>query len=182
MPVSEQTYQCVALEDSDGQWELDGGRLREKQGMSAAHNDVMAYLGVMLGAQLNRDEHRIRINAGRVRQSPHNYFIPDVCIVPTSLFEQLRGQPGRLESYSEPLPLVVEIWSPSTGDYDLVRKLPAYQRRGDLEIWFIHPFDRTVRIWRRQANDSYSETIIRNGHLELIALPGVTIDLDRLFD
>ncbi len=30
MPVSEQTYRVVALEDPEGQWELHRGRLREK--------------------------------------------------------------------------------------------------------------------------------------------------------
>ena len=26
---------------------------------------------------------------------------------------------GRLEVYDDPMPLVVEVWSPSTGDYDV---------------------------------------------------------------
>jgi Uma2 family endonuclease len=50
---------------------------------------------------------------------------------------RLRGD--ELELYVEPLPLVVEVWSPSTGQYDVDEKLPEYQRRGDLEIWRFHP-------------------------------------------
>lgn len=48
MPVSEQAYACVALEDPDGQRELHRGRLREKPAMTVAHNRI----GVRLGYQL----------------------------------------------------------------------------------------------------------------------------------
>jgi len=81
----------------------------------------------------------------------------------------------------EPLPLVVEVWSPSTGGYDARTKLPEYQRRGNAEIWFIHPYDRTLTAWQRQPDGSYRESLRRGGIVEPIALPGVRIDLDALF-
>jgi hypothetical protein len=40
MPVGEATYERVALEDPDGEWELDCGRLWSKPGMTTQHNDV----------------------------------------------------------------------------------------------------------------------------------------------
>jgi Uma2 family endonuclease len=64
-----------------------------------------------------------------------------------------RGSPG-LEYYEQPLPLVVEVWSPSTGEYDIDSKLPEYQARGDKEIWRLHPYERTVRSWQRQPDGS----------------------------
>lgn len=93
----------------------------------------------------------------------------------------MRGRPG-LEVYEGPLPLVVEVWSPSTGEYDVDTKLPEYQRRGDLEIWRLHPFDRTLIAWRRQPDGSYSESQYTGGTVRPVALPGVAIDLDTLFD
>jgi Uma2 family endonuclease len=54
-----------------------------------------------------------------------------------------------LEIYDEPLPLVAEVWSPSTGGYDVLAKLPEYRRRGDTEIWLLHPYERTLTAWRR---------------------------------
>ena len=84
--------------------------------------------------------------------------------------------------FSDPLPLVVEVWSPSTGDYDVDAKLPVYQQRGDLEIWRIHPYERTLTAWRRQPDGSYQETIHREGMVKPAALPGVAIDLGALFD
>lgn len=61
-------------------------------------------------------------------------------------------------------------------------RLPEYQRRGDLEIWFIHPYDRTLTSWHRQTDGSYRESLRRSGIVQPIALPGVSVDLDALFD
>jgi Uma2 family endonuclease len=76
---------------------------------------------------------------------------------------------------------VVEIWSPSTGDFDMVEKLPDYQQRGDREIWYVHPYRRTLTAWRRQRDGTYSETIYRDGVVHSDSLPGVVIDLETLF-
>ena len=86
-----------------------------------------------------------------------------------------------LEVYETPLPLVVEVWSPSTGQYDVETKLLEYQRRSDAEIWLIHPYDRTLRAWQRQPDGSYREVLHTAGAVRPVALPGVVIDLDTLF-
>ena len=93
------------------------------------------------------------------------------------------GQRGTrtLEVYEEALPLVVEVWSPSTGAYDVEVKLLEYQRRGDLEIWLIHPYERTLTAWIRQPDGAYAEAIYREGVVRPSALPGVEIDLVSLF-
>ena len=67
-------------------------------------------------------------------------------------------------------------------DYDVERKLPEYRARGDLEIWRIHPYDRTLTAWRRQPDGSYLESVYRGGIVPVGSVPGVTIDLDALFD
>jgi Uma2 family endonuclease len=181
MPVSEKTFLQVALEDP-GRWELHCGELRKKPGMTAEHNHVAMELAFRLSDQLDRSRYEIRASLGHVRRSAENYYIPDVFVIPVELFRPLRGLRNVLEAYSSPLPLVVEVWSPSTGDYDVDSKLPEYKRRGDLEIWRIHPFDRTLIAWRRQSDGSYTESLFTGGTVQPIALPGVTIDLDTLFN
>jgi len=104
-----------------------------------------------------------------------------VFVIPVELRRPLWGRRG-LEWYTAALPLVVEIWSPSTGDYDVETKLREYQRRGDLEIWRIHPYERTLIAWRRQADGSYTESAFSQGMVKPVALPNVTIDLDSLFE
>jgi len=181
MTVSEKTFRQVALEDPSGRWELHCGQLRQKPGMTAGHNNVQFNLVHQLDLQLDWNQFRVRADAGHVRRSASQYYIPDVFVIPVDL---MRNQlPSRdLETYSTPLPLVVEVWSPSTGNYDVDSKLPEYQRRGDLEIWRIHPYDRTLTAWRRQPDGTYAELTFTGGTVQPVALPNVTIDLDTLFD
>jgi Uma2 family endonuclease len=58
--------------------------------------------------------------------------------------------------------------------------LNAYKERGDQEIWYIHPYERTLTAWRKQPGDGYHETVCTGGIVPLAAIPGVQIDLDEL--
>jgi Uma2 family endonuclease len=181
MSVTAETYRRLALEDPEGHWELHHGRLREKPSMSFRHNDVIAYLGGQLIQQLDRSQFRVRTNSGHLRRTDITFYIPDVFVIPTSIIGPERDREDVLEVYDEPLPLVVEVRSPSTDAYDVDQKIPEYQRRGDLEIWRVHPFERTVTAWRRQPDGTYTETVFPGGRVQPIALPNVTIDFDALF-
>ncbi|MGH2616782.1 MAG: Uma2 family endonuclease [Thermomicrobiales bacterium] len=181
-PVSEETYRRLALDDRNGKLELHHGQLREKPSMSVEHGDIMFHLGVMLQNQLDRGQYRLRANHARLRRSADTYYVLDLAVVPTEIERALREQPGSLDAYAGPLPLVVEIWSPSTGDYDINEKLADYQQRGDPEIWRVHPYERTLTAWRRQSDGTYAETIYRDGTEYPESLPGVAIDLDTLFE
>ncbi|MBA2597382.1 MAG: Uma2 family endonuclease [Chloroflexia bacterium] len=179
--MSEQAYQEFVLSGVEGRWELHDGQLVEKLGMSWEHDDLAERLGYLLRHQLDRAEFRVRVNGGRVRKSDNTVFMPNVMVVPTAYGQEFRGRPGILAIFAGPLPLVVEVWSRSTGNDDIDSKLPIYQQRGDLEIWRIHPYERTLTSWQRQPDGSYRETLHRDGMIEPIALPGVTIDLAELF-
>jgi len=90
--------------------------------------------------------------------------------------------PHAFNAFAEPLPLVVEISFRTTGDYDIAAKRPGYRERGDAEIWRLHPLRHSVTIWRRQPDGSYAESVHTSGVIELFALPGVSINLDELFE
>ena len=77
---------------------------------------------------------------------------------------------------------MVEVWSALTGGYDVDKKIPVYKQRGDLKIWRVLPYERTLTRWVRQPDGSYQEIVRRDGLISPIAFPGVTIDLDQLFD
>jgi Uma2 family endonuclease len=148
--------------------------------MTADHNQLQSRLARQLYAQLDELRFDVRTDFGRVRRSSESYYIPDACVVPV---QQVRNQlgTGQLEVFTGPLPLVIEVWSPSTGDYDVETKLPEYQARGDLEIWHVHPIERTLTAWLRQQDGSYVARTYRGGTIQPAALPGVSIDLDALF-
>lgn len=179
MPVSEATYEAVALEDPEGRWELHCGQLRRKPGMTQPHNTLQDQLVHLFKLKLPDDQFEVR-SAARARRDEQHSYIPDVMVIPIEAWRMLRGS-TTLERYLDPLPLIVEVWSRSTGEYDVDEKLPEYRRRGDAEIWRLHPYDRELTAWRRQPDGSYTEHHWRGGVVELHALPGVSIDLDALF-
>lgn len=179
-PVDEEEYRRISLGDPDEQWELHDGRLREKPAMSVVHGDVLTELVFTLRRQLDRNDYRVRANHARLRRSAKNYFVPDIAVVPAAVERALRGEPPGLDAYTEALPLVVEIRSPSTGGYDIAEKLPQYQQRGDLEIWYLRPEDRTLRAWRRRPDGGYEEALFAGGLVRPVALPGVVVDLDAV--
>lgn len=181
MPVSEETYQRVALEDADTKWELHCGRLVEKPPMTTEHNDDIEELFRQLAAQLPRHEYAIRTDTGKLRPVPGSIYVPDLFVIPRASVRRLRENPGTFEVYSEPVLLVVEVWSPSTGQYDVDTKIPEYRRRGDLEIWRVHPYERTITSWRRQPDGTYTMEVFTGGIIRPVALPDVVIDLDTLF-
>jgi Uma2 family endonuclease len=174
-------YQELVLAGPARTWELVNGRAREKPGKSWERLDVVSQLMFLLGDQLDRAQFRV-FAEGRVRRPEATIFIPDILVVPAALGTEWRGRPGTLAILPEPLPLVIEVWSQSTGDYDVMTKLPVYQQRGDREIWLIHPYEQTLTAWRRQPDGSYDETVFRRGEVAAAALPGVTIRLDEIFD
>jgi Uma2 family endonuclease len=178
--MSEAEYEKFVLSGAAGLWELHDGVLVEKPGMSWEHLDAIAELVALLRQQLDRTRFRAFAES-RVRRPTDTIFMPDVMVVPTAYGDRFRGKPGKLAIFLGPLPLVVEVWSASTGDYDVDTKIPAYMQRGDLEIWRIHPYDRTLTSWVRQADGSYRETVYRGGVVHLAALPDVSGDLDQLF-
>jgi Uma2 family endonuclease len=180
--LSEQEYRELALNDTDHLWELWDGVLVEKPLMSVMHDDVGSYLGHLLQGQLARSDFRVQVNGGKTRYTSRNFLIPDVVVIPTALVLPRRHDPRAFNAYAEPLPLVVEIWSRTTGGYDIAAKLPIYRERGDQEIWYIHPYERTLTVWRRQPDGSYSEDLYRGGIVPVASLPGVVIDLDDLLD
>jgi len=183
MPVSFDTYERVALEDDNEGWELDCGHLRKKPGMTAEHSDVNVNLADQLTAQLDRSKFRVKQNTARLRISNGTYFIPDLVVISDAARRRLRREnPRRLEIYDDPMPLVVEVWSPSTGEYDVDVKLLEYQVRGDLEIWRLHPYEKTLTVWRRNADGSYTKTEWLAATISPVALPGVVIDIPALFE
>jgi Uma2 family endonuclease len=181
MTVSEATYRKVALEDSDDLWELVHGHLRKKPCMTVEHQCAARELLRALVLQLDHSEFTVGQRV-RIKTRDGAYYIPDIAVVPREYVRRLLRQPGSFEVYEEPLPLAVEVWSPPTGDYDSDEKLVEYRHRGDLEVWRIHPYERTLIAWVRQPDGRYTETLYTSGMVRPTALPSVAIDLDTLFD
>jgi Uma2 family endonuclease len=180
MTVAVATFEQLALQEPTEKWELFLGRVRKKPPMTMEHYDLAFELAFAIRSQLSHAEYHVRCDQARLT-TDRSYLVPDVFVVPASSSLVFRGQDATLEAYAEAVPFLAEVWSRSTGDYDLNEKLVEYQRRGDLEIWLVHPYERTVTAYRRDPEGGH-QTVRLSGRCALHALPGVTVDLDALFD
>jgi Uma2 family endonuclease len=178
--LTHQDYEAFVLSGIDGQWELHDGILVEKPAMTLAHMDVISRLCFHLQRQLDVEQFSV-YSEGRVRQPEASVFLPDVMVVPDAYRAEFLDRPDMLAVFAGPLPLVVEVWSRSTGHYDVAAKLPIYQQRGDAEIWLIHPYEKMVTSWRRQPDGTYLSSTHDEGTVRPVALPGVVIDIAELF-
>ena len=174
------TGEDILLADPTYPWEVFDGRLVEKPVMSIEHEYVAHELYDVLRDQLPKADYWVRQNFSRLRRTSRNYLIPDDVVIPLAERERDRSRWRELAIYDRPIPLVVEVWSPSTGTYDVTFKLAEYRRRGDLEIWFIHPLQRTLTIWRRRDDGEYDTEVVTTGIVRPFTLTGVEIDLDAL--
>jgi Uma2 family endonuclease len=76
---------------------------------------------------------------------------------------------------------IAEVLSPATASHDQIVKVPIYERAGVPEVWLIHPTDRVLSIYRLAAARYTRPAILElKGQTSLSAVPGVTIDWDRL--
>jgi Uma2 family endonuclease len=181
MELSPEEYEHLILGETDRTWELVRGRLREKPTMSRKHETASFELAFSLRSQLDPRVLRVAHNGLRLKRVDRSYYVPDVVVIRVADMVGDPTSPRTVDAHAAPGLLVVEVWSPSTGDYDIEEKLRGYQERGDREIWRLHPFDRKLTAWRRQPDGSYLETVFTGGTVAPAELPGVTIDLDALF-
>ena len=180
MVTTQVDFERFVREHPGKTWELHRGQVREKPPMVLGHERSQYGLLYQLIRQLDEDEFVVRAGAGHVA-STSSVYIPDLFVLPTAYIAAFAAQDRLFHFYRDPLPLVVEIWSPSTGAYDINEKLPEYMARGDQEIWRLHPFRRTLTAWRRRPDGTYDEVEFTGGTIALHALPGVSINLDALF-
>ena len=101
---------------------------------------------------------------------------PDIVVIcdPAKLDDRgCRGAPD----------FVVEILSPFTASKDQIEKLALYQKHGVKEYWIVHPTDNllTARLLGKDGRYGIPKIYEGMGRLEVATLPGLTIDLDAVF-
>ena len=174
-------YERLAVHDDYRFVELRDGLLVEKPPATFRHAGSIDRLAREMNVQLDPEEFTVSSNNARLRVGD-SYVVPDLVVLPAAVVETMLEQtPDRLAVYDDPVPLVVEVWSPSTGAYDVHTKLPIYKARGDREIWFVHPFERTLTAWVRRPDGAYEETVHTGGIVESGALTGVRVAWRMLF-
>lgn len=73
--------------------------------------------------------------------------------------------------------LVVEVASPSTRAYDLIRKRRVFERQGVATFWFVDHAARRVEVYDLGGSDTYGEprVVDTSGTVGSSALPGLAV-------
>jgi Uma2 family endonuclease len=169
------------LERTDGRSEVYDGELRERPIFTFGYRIAVMGLYEQLMFQIDREAFDLRQGAGHLSIPGGNSYLPALFVIPVALQDVFRGHRNWFEAYADPVSFVAEIWSPASAPYDVDLEIRGYLARGDDEIWRLDPFAHELRMWRRQPDGTYVETLLRGGTLSLHALPGVAINLDELF-
>ncbi len=79
--------------------------------------------------------------------------------------------------------LVVEV-ADSTLEYDRSLKAPLYARSGIFEYWMINLQDNVIEVHRQPSASGYQvvQSYRRGMSIEVMALPGLGLTVDRIFD
>lgn len=81
-----------------------------------------------------------------------------------------------------PPDLAVEVSSPSTRSYDLVRKRRAYEEFGVAEFWFVDLDARRVEVYRLGTDGTYGQPLlVEHGAVACAAMGRFAVDLELLF-
>lgn len=181
------TYAEYLTWPEGGRYELINGvaYVREPPAPSRSHQGMVGELYFQVRLALEGKPYRAYIapfdvrlpKAGEADDDCIDTVVqPDVLIVGNlrKLDERgLRGAPD----------WIAEVLSPTTANHDKVIKLPIYERAGVREVWLIHPTDRRLTIYRLEdGRYGLPIDLELKGRTPISAIPGVTIDWNRLPD
>ena len=161
---------------------IDGAAyVREPPSPSRLHQEIVVELCSQLAIALEHKSARVYVAPLDIRlpksteadELVDTVLQPDVFIVSDLRKLDERGMRGAPD-------WVAEVLSPSTASHNLNVKLPAYERAGVREVWYIQPLDRTLAIYRLKAGRYGQPTIVElKGRTELSAVADVSIDWGR---
>ncbi|MEM8996907.1 MAG: Uma2 family endonuclease [Acidobacteriota bacterium] len=79
---------------------------------------------------------------------------------------------------------IIEVLSPSTASKDQMAKRLLYERHGVREYWLVHPRDRTLTVYRPDADGRYGAPDVTDaeGAASTELFPGLEIDWAWVFD
>ena len=162
---------------------IDGvAYVREPPAPSRSHQEVVVELLHQIKLALEGKPYRTYVapfdvrlpKSGEADDRIDTVVQPDVLIVSDLQKLDERGMRGAPD-------WVAEVLSPSTASHDQIIKVPVYERAGVREVWLVHPVDQMLTTYRLE-DGRYGRPIALElkGRTAIAAVPGVTIDWDRL--
>lgn len=173
-PVTFEEYR--ALPDDGPRYELINGELF----MSPAPKRLHQFMSGRLFKAI--DDHVMDHELGLTMYAPFDVKLSGhTAVQPDLLFFSTSNQDAMSDDYATGAPdLAIEVLSPSNQRVDLVLKRALYADNGVREYWIVDPYKRTISV-NVLHGDRFIETTHTGGEVEFATLPGLSIDMERLF-
>jgi len=175
------TYADYLTWQFDEMVELIRGKVfRMSPAPSRIHQQISSNLLKSIFSQLNQESCQVfhapfdvRLPLPTTQQQPNKLDTvvqPDICVVCDHSKLDTQGCNGAPD-------WIIEILSPATSKKDLTEKFDIYQHAGVTEYWVVYPFEKTVSVFRLNAQGEYQLTRI-NPFVEGEMVPVVVFDFE----
>ena len=173
-------YEDYCEWNDDVRYELIDGAAYIMASPSMRHQDMLLNLGWKLREHLQGKVCKVFVAPFDVRlnwdKGDDTVVQPDVFVVcdhdKLSDGKSCKGAPD----------LVIEILSPSTINYDIMKKFTKYTDAGVREIWFVDPDDGKTRIYKKRDDEYFVNTFGSTDKITVGILPELTIDMKEIFE
>ncbi|MBS3909368.1 MAG: Uma2 family endonuclease [Actinobacteria bacterium] len=171
------TYEDYLRLPEDKRYELIRGELVMVPAPKTKHQRISLRLLRLLSDYVEKN------NAGEIFPAPTDVYFDDENVVqPDILFISKERQEIITEDNIKGAPdLVVEIVSPSSAYYDLVKKKKIYARFGVKEYWAVDPEEKTVEVYLSADVFKVAQSLSEGDSLSSAMFPGLSVDLIELF-
>jgi Uma2 family endonuclease len=178
------TEELLAMPDDGTERWLIAGELRERPMTvrNRVHSRVMIRIGKFLDNWLDEQPaprgQVLGCEVGvRLSRDPDTTVGVDVVYVSADVIVRQTGETTLIEGIPT---LVVDILSPNDTIEEIHEKITVYQAAGVPLVWVVHPYDRTVTVYRSDGKLEWfnaDEELSGEPHL-----PGFRVPVARLFE
>ena len=175
--IEHYTYADLCTWDDDTVWELIDGVAYAMATPSLQHQGISGELFFQLRNFLEDKPCKVyaapgvRLNADT---SDDTYLIPDIVVV-CDLSKLSRNTVDGAPD------LVIEILSPSTARFDMLKKFQQYQKAGVREYWIVNPEFKTVSAHVLDSGKYITSVYGDEDKAPVEVLEGCEIDLEKVF-
>ena len=173
---TEKDYQLL---EEGAPFQLINGDLVMSPSPLLLHQLIVGKLYILIGnfLQETKSDGLVVLSPMDVRLDEENIFQPDLLYISEErkselVQDRISGAPD----------LIVEILSPSTAYYDLKQKKDFYERYGVKEYLIVDPVRRDAEVYGLiDEKFELKQKEQQNGTIHLTTLPGLQIELQKLF-
>lgn len=174
---SKKTYKDYEQLPEGAPYQLINGELVMSPSPIFNHQKIVGYIYYKI------TEYLLKNNLGIAIISPMDVYLTEEDVYQPDIIFISNENKGIIKDRVHGVPdLVIEVLSPTTGYYDLVKKKKIYEQTGVKEYWIIDPEMKTVEVFENKNKEfQVFIKLEKEGKVKSKLLNGFEIDFDSIF-